>query len=161
MKAMFFSLMSLLVIPTMASAEALTKLATHERPTDTHIQIAISTLYKALNTKSEDSKDRYLALARKKINTRKVEHTYPGAVFVDGVKQFEKGEDSPYDFDRTCFKGDAKDVANLINLALEQNFWSGDEESVQSAKENGKNIKLKIHDGPNNEDFETEIFACR
>ncbi len=159
MKSIIFSIF--LTFPALASAEVQTKLSIPARPTDASIQTAISTLYKALHTKNEESKDRYLSQARKKINTRKVERTYPGAVYVDGIKQFEKGEDSAYDFRVTCFKGDVQDVVQLINLALELNFWSGDEDSIQSAKIDGKNVKLKIHDGPNNEDFEVEIFACR
>lgn len=161
MKALFLTIFSFLVFPALASTDAQTKIAIHARPTNAKIQAAISTLYKALHSEDESAKERHTTKARKLLDTRKVEHTYPGAIYVDGIKQFENGEDSPYDFRATCYKGEVTDAAHLINFALEQNFWSGDEDSIQSAEPNEKSIILSIHDGPNNENYTVEISVCK
>lgn len=161
MKMLIFIICSLLVTPALASTEDQTSILMRERPTDSQLQTAISTLYKAINTEKMKNKDRYILQARKLINVQQVTRIFPGAVFVDGIKQFENGEDSAYDFRVTCFKGEVKDVENLINLSLEQGFWSGDEEAIESAKVNEKNITLQIHDRPNDEKFEVEISPCQ
>lgn len=154
-------LLTICAVSATAAPEPQTKLSTYERPTDANLQKAITTLYKAVNTTSEAKKDKYTADARKLLTARKVSHTFPGAVYVNGVKQFEKGEDSAYDFDNTCFQGRVADAANLINLALEQGLWSGDEEKVIGAEAQGAKINLSVHDGPNDENINVDISECR
>lgn len=160
MKKLILMAITMGAFSAVASTGSETNLASYTNPTDANIRKAVRTLSNALKTGDSEEKARQLHLARKLLNTRKIETTYAAAIYVDKVKQFEGGEDSAYNFDETCYLGNTKAAAELINAALEQGLWAGDEESVQSAAVNGKEIDLKVHDGPNDEDMDFTIKAC-
>ena len=60
MKKVLLTLLAIGVSTAFAATAPQTQLATFERPTETNIKKSIATLYKALNTKNEESKDRLL-----------------------------------------------------------------------------------------------------
>ena len=140
-----------------------TKLFIPNDPSDQKINKAISVLYKAKKTRSFERRSSYLSAARAMLAKTKRAISFEAEVFVDNAKQFESDDYVDFwDFKKVCFKGNPNEAAKLINMALKMGYWDSDEEWIESASVNSKNlIELTIIDGPNETHWKNTITTCK
>lgn len=124
-------------------------------------------MYKAIAYIKRAAKDqdiqKNLDKARSAISMTTKKEVYNAAVYINGNKQFNnRGDNIPsWNFSGYCYKGEVAEAVRLINKAIELNFWDSDEEWIDSASVNGKQITLVIQDGPNEYSWLEHFGACK
>jgi hypothetical protein len=153
------SIILILIVSTSIFARVSTSLKVPAEPSNEKIEWAIKHLK---NAQRNINKSQNLKTARNLIakTTKKV--TYYAAVYVNGNKQFNDWGDEvlSWNFSGYCYKGKVSEAVNLINKALELGYWDSDEEWIEKATVNGKNIDLLLIDGPNEYNWTVSFGVC-
>jgi len=152
-------LMITFCLGTYASSET-TTVKLSESASNSSIKKAISKLYQAMQSKTEEKKS--LAIEKAKGHLESVEKNivFQSALYMDGEKiNLDHFHVELVDL-HICYKGTSNEAFKLVQLLVKQGLFKNDEEWVQSVLLSGHKINLLIKDGPNDDEWTETIAEC-